>query len=669
MPRADHGTVIDDADPSFQEPGDAGSDGPPAPPGRAIRPIVIAVVVSLVPLLVAAVRTLRSDWVVVGDSALIAVRSHDVFSRSPPTLGLWAYTSVIHDFDYNHPGPLLFDLFALPTVVFGENDGVIVGNVVLNACAFVGIVVVAYRRGGLLAASVATAVGAALCTAMGMAALVEPWHANSTVLPFVLLGLLVWSITRGDVVCLPWAAVVGSLVLQTSLSYVLLVPGLAVWAVVGLALELRRRRRTDAPAAVVLRRRAWRWGMAAAALLALCWAQPLWEQFTGAGEGNLSRLARSAGRPLTELSPLETIRTALQVGLSPPRSPDLLVADASRDLGASGFVQAAMFALALGALAVVVTWCVKGARRNGDIESSSLLVTAAVVLVLGIVTAARAPAPGLLPYQVRWLWPMGAFLVFALVTAVVRRLDDGGWNARLVGAFLLVTALGAVFNLVPSEQGYAAPPESYRVSAELVRQMDGAEVEGPVLMVCRPPTAPYCQAVMVELDSRGVTFLGEGPRGLRVVGASRSPEKHEPRQTVVVLTGGMADLPRPGAKRIAHHEGIDDRERSELFFLSADLSTYLGRPGDHLTDQGRRAIEQDEFPKLQKALSSGASDDEVSFDFGDGMTREQRIELAVMIDRDLLKAGDRWSRRMDRFAELTNRAAGETVAVFVEPPP
>ena len=38
----------------------------------------VALPIALVPLVVAAVRTIRSGWVPVGDAALIAVRSHDV---------------------------------------------------------------------------------------------------------------------------------------------------------------------------------------------------------------------------------------------------------------------------------------------------------------------------------------------------------------------------------------------------------------------------------------------------------------------------------------------------------------------------------------------------------------------------------------------------------------
>ncbi|HZA74921.1 MAG TPA: hypothetical protein VE623_00830, partial [Acidimicrobiales bacterium] len=82
-----------------------------------------------------------------------------------------------------------------------------------------GIFAVAWRRGGPVTALAAMAVTAALCWSLGSAVLVEPWHASTVLLPFLLFLVLAWSLACGDLACLPALVLVGSLVLQTNLAY------------------------------------------------------------------------------------------------------------------------------------------------------------------------------------------------------------------------------------------------------------------------------------------------------------------------------------------------------------------------------------------------------------------------------------------------------------------
>jgi hypothetical protein len=51
----------------------------------------------------------------------------DVFTHDHiPLLGVFSSTSQTSCFDFNHPGPLLFDLWALPVRLFGGNAGTVV---------------------------------------------------------------------------------------------------------------------------------------------------------------------------------------------------------------------------------------------------------------------------------------------------------------------------------------------------------------------------------------------------------------------------------------------------------------------------------------------------------------------------------------------------------------
>jgi hypothetical protein len=646
----------------------AGGEGPAEPDGAdrsALGSVVIATVVAIVPVVVAAVRAIRADWVLAGDSAAIAVRSDDVVSADPPQLGLWAYTSLSHGFDYNHPGPLLFDVLAVPTKLFGHTTGGVLGNLVLHVVAVVGIVAVAYRRGGQVVALIAAATVALLCLALGTAALVEPWHANSVVLPFLCFLLLVWSVARGDVACLPWLALAGSFVLQTSLSYALLVPGLVVWSLVALWLNLRRRADDDDLAARAgLRLRARRRGLAALAVVAVCWARPIWEQLTGEGVGNISLLARMSGRSLTRLSPVETAINALEIAAVPPRGPRSDAATVVRAVTENRLALLVVVVLLLVAVGAAVAWCVRSVRRRHDADASSLLATAGVLVVLSAVTASRAPAPTIGDYQVRWMWPAAAFVLFALVTVVTRTFADRpAVGGRVAGAFIVATAVFAVLNLQASTHGTSSPERSFVVAADVLRQMGDVELDGPVLLKCAPPTAPYCQAMMAELDDRGVGFRVQDEGAVRSLGNFRSM-RHPHEDELLVVSGPLAELPARGLRRVAINKGLDKDEQVELFFLTNELTEHLAEPGDHLTAAGRRRLARGAYDKIRDAMV-GDLGGEVSFRFDPAIPSEVRRDISSMVEQRLMHGEGRWQEKMERFAELTDRSEFETVAVFV----
>ena len=155
---------------------------------------------------------------------------------------------------------------------------------------------IAYRRGGAVLGSAAMLVTAVMCWAMGSELLFDPWQPHSLLLPFLFFLMAVWALSCGDLVMLPWAVGVGSLVVADA-------PQLRVPRARARAVG-RRRLLPDQPAlgrARAVRRGA---GRAAGELVArrwrsprsslvLCWAQPVWEEFTGPGDGNITRLVES----------------------------------------------------------------------------------------------------------------------------------------------------------------------------------------------------------------------------------------------------------------------------------------------------------------------------------------------------------------------------------------
>lgn len=75
--------------------------------------ILIAAVATL-PFVVAVVRSIVNGYTPIGDDGLLLLRSRDVFTEFNPLLGTWSSSSVGFGVEINNPGPLLFDLMALP---------------------------------------------------------------------------------------------------------------------------------------------------------------------------------------------------------------------------------------------------------------------------------------------------------------------------------------------------------------------------------------------------------------------------------------------------------------------------------------------------------------------------------------------------------------------------
>jgi hypothetical protein len=677
------------------EPDRMGGRGPSGPARRAEsgtapeltgRVARWAWVAALVPLVVAAGRAIADGWVPVGDSALIAVRARDVLGGGPggdmPQLGMWASTSWSVGFDLNHPGPLLYLVLAVPAALIGGGAGLVVGTLVVNVASVSGIFLVARRIGGDLAAVAAMAVTAVLCWSFGSAVLVEPWHASTMLLPFALFALLVWAVLAGDRVCLPWAAAVGSLVLQTNLSYAVMVPVLLLAAAAVVARDVWRRDpdpepeqaadRGDAPSAA--RHSAIRTLGLTAVVLAACWALPVVEQFTGRGEGNISRLWRTLGVETRRPGLAYGVRSVARVVALPPWFARPSYGDAF-DLGPFGNPLPSL-ALSLVGLAVVagagaVLWT--GARRRGDRVVASLLALAGGLVVLAVVTAWRSPTGtyGTIAYQMRWLWPVAAVVWLAFAVAVVRhpRVASARPPARLATAALgAVTVLAALANLPASNQGTTAVAGTYPVARELTEAVADADLTGPLHVACGEGVFdPYCEAVMAALQDDGVPFVVDEGIGIRQLGAGRLVDPAAPPDRLVVVTGDYAIFTPPGARLVTLHEGLSEDEVVDLYLVREELKTALADGTVRLDADGERVARRGDFGSVTVEGDSLRIDPIAAVDLRGGLFGTHRRDLVAMVHEDLVVADDGWDERLDRYAELQDRWDSESVAVFLEP--
>ena len=346
----------------------------PVPPPRrrpAARDRWLALVslgAALVPAVVAAVRAATGDWVPVGESALIAVRSGDVLRGASgggvPMVGPWADTSGPLGFDVFHPGPLLYDVLAVPVQLAGS-QGLAMAVAAVNAVAIVGIFLVVRRVAGETMAALAMALVAVLCWVTGTAALIEPGYPGTVVLPFLWFLVLVWGATCGRVWCLPVAVVVGGFVGGTDLRVTLFVPVLLVVAGVSVArsawgLPVRRWSR---PAGA----------LAVSGLLAVgCLVQPVLEELQGEGGGNLVHLWEGAAEHTTTLDVGTSARVLARVVALPPWWVRPWHAD-DFGVGPGGTVgpPLALAVVALVGLTIQGVVRLRDARRRGDRATSS----------------------------------------------------------------------------------------------------------------------------------------------------------------------------------------------------------------------------------------------------------------------------------------------------------
>jgi hypothetical protein len=627
--------------------------------------LVASVLAAVVPVVTAAARAIANGWIPTEDNAFFPIRSRDVFTVDHlPFLGVWASASQTAGFNFNHPGPLLFDLGALPVRLFGGSAGTVVTIALINGLSIIGIAVFAYRRGGALVGTLATAVTATLCWTMGSEVLFEPWNPHSVLLPFLFFLVLAWSVSCGDLLALPFAAGVGSLVAESHLSYAVLVPAPGVMAVVLLVFRLRGDGRRDAEHHVARWPKAWPYGAAAAVVLAVCWIQPLIEQFTSEGEGNLTLLARSATESRAPTAGFGFGASAVAAVVTLP--PWWFRSSFSDTFSPGWDAPSLTTALAsLTVLAVVFVICAWVSRRRRDYVSLSALAVTAVAMLLGIVTAARSPETVFGKFQIhtlRWAWPVAAFVFLAVGTCVARLLTSIVRSAAVVGCLAAVAVVFAALNLPTANIGRGPTSFSYALPAtrQLEKQMGALEGKGPFLIddLFRGNFAdPYGAAVLAELQRRGVELVAADHGLVRLFGPARRFNGGNAESALLLRIADATRTPPLGTHRVALAEGLSRVDQRELERLETDIGEYIAQGRLRLNARGQAALEAARLPNLARFRAQ-------SLDVA-GLLASREIDVMAR-DHDLALDAT-WSRRFERYAELHHEWDRRTVALFVGP--
>ena len=419
------------------------------------RAVLATGVAAALPIIVSTVKAVAEGQVPLGDEALIAVKSYDVFTADSPLLGpLSSGYSTVVGRPVFHPGPMLFWLFAIPArLPWPEALAAAAGLV--NLASVMGIVALARRRGGPLLMLAAAAAVTVMLASLPSAASSDIWNPSAPTLPFLLLVFLAWSLACGEHRWLPLAVLIASFVVQCHLGY--LVPALVALAAGLGGLGLSRRSELARPPA-----RAW---MAGAVVVGvICWSAPAIDQATNS-PGNLQSIYRAIRADQATLGLDAGGRAVVRtVGVVPwwlerPKFGIARAVDVTADPGLVATASAVLMLMALAAL-IVVGW-----RRNRpDVVSAATLALGLCAAVGLVTTSTPQQSATTLGYSLRLASPVGMWVWLTLgwsaATLFAARLPRVPRAAVPIGlaavvATGLVVAVSGEFKDQPYEQATA----------------------------------------------------------------------------------------------------------------------------------------------------------------------------------------------------------------------
>jgi hypothetical protein len=526
-----------------------------------VRSPALAIAVAVTPIVVAVVRALDRGWIPMGDNAYFSIRARDVLTEHHPLVGAWSSGSAAVGVDVNNLGPLQLDLLAPFVRALGFGPGTAIGVAVVNVGAVIMVVLLAERRLGAIGAWLGAAMAAATAWTLGSELLFEPRQHHALVLPFLALLVGVWSLVRGDRRALPATALVASLLVQTHLTFALPTLALSVLGVVGAVIATRTE-----PGDPTDRWRSWRGSaVVTAAVLALCWVQPLVEELQ-AGQGNISAVREAAGADSTSLG-LGPGARAVATVVAPPDGwwrPSFGGFDPVDGLMSGGGAAGALALVA--ALHVGLAWW---AARRAERAVAAWSVTALAALGVSVLAAASSPISG--PFgavsgNYRYLWPVSVFTTGALLASAIRL--AGRRVDRVALPALGVLTLGLALLALPTSYQSPGPEEDaplIPVARSLRAQVLDHGLDGPVA-VDRSGLffgEPYTYVVLAALQETGIDLVLDAPTDLSRFGDGR--ERDGAVEGTITFAAGAAALEdRPGSELLARASLLDDDELDAL---------------------------------------------------------------------------------------------------------
>jgi hypothetical protein len=554
------------------------ADGPVDDRLRSRAVVVLGLLVVAVvtwPLVRSGMAALGDSWRPTGDWAVLNLRVDDV-GRSTPFVGPYSR------YGWNHPGPLLYWVLAVPYHLLGGRPvALLAATGLLNAAAVGATISLAWRRGGLPLLLGTGAALALLAHSIGPALLRDPWNPYVTILPLALFVFLAWSVAEGDRWMWPPLVAVGSFLVQSHVGYAVMVGAVGLAAV-----AMIWPRRAQVPA-LPDGRRARRAIVALTVGIALfAWAPVVVDEV--AGSGNVTEIARyfitsdeapagvevAVGQAARQL----VVPDAPWLGDPEPNGADGTVV-AGRLLGL--VLPLACFGLALLAAA--------RARQWAAVRLQSLV---GVLALAGLVSTSRITG-GAFAYLVRWWWVIACLwwlsTLWSAGVALARwdRLPRSLREAApwLAGPVLVVVLLAASLRTSGAVSEATTPdPGATAVLGHLLDPtVEALRGTGPVLVVATGSVwGTTADAVRLELERNGIEVAAPPHDSFRF-GDQRSTDERAPVATVWVVSADAATewMFHPEVTRLAGWDPLELPDRLAYMAWSAVLQEQLiaaGRP-------------------------------------------------------------------------------------------
>ena len=401
-----------------------------------------ALAAGLLPIAIVCVWALVERWVPLGDSGQLVVRSRDVLTANHPFVGSWSSSSTRLSSNVNNLGSL-YSILLAPFTRIEPYAGTAVGMTVINGASIVGVWAAARSLFGRIGAVGAMLATLALIASLGAVSLLQTRQQLALLMPFWCLLWVTAALWRGRVWAAPAVVFLFSLTTQTHFTLVYQSAAIALAGTLAFILS-QRARFSDR----TLRRPLY----LAAVVGALCWAQPLWDQFFR--QGNLGNVLRHSGGTPGSKPGLDVGAEILShAGLRPPFwLPGSMGHFDSHPVALRSTSRTAWLALGLWFVVVAVTWL--WARRTQRAGVAALAGVAGVALASGLFAASQMP-PTFYIYPAQnyyWMWPVVLLLCLApaaaLASAVRRRPLDlhrrRAFAGLAIGALLAATVVGSI---------------------------------------------------------------------------------------------------------------------------------------------------------------------------------------------------------------------------------
>jgi hypothetical protein len=574
----------------------------------ASRPVTVAaatllVAVCVAPVLAAGIDAFGKTWHPAGDWSVIELRTRDVGSASTPLVGPYSR------FGWNHPGPLLFWILAVPYRLLGQGStAVLLSAAAVNAASVVGLAVLAWRRGRLPLVAATTVGTALLCTHVGPSFLRDPWNPSITALPFAVVVFLAWSAWEGERFALPFLALGGSFLVQSHVGFAALVA--ALWLVGGIGFVRRQPRRRATVA----------W---TAAVLAACWLPIVIDQITGTG--NLGELARyfvgGSGEHAAGWSTALGVLARELGGVAP------WLGGVERGNAVDGGVITESTAALLVPLAAFIG-ALMLARWRQAASAVRFQALVAVVVVAGFFSVARITGP-VYGYLVRWLWVVALLwwlsVFWSLWSSVFS--SPSVWPAVRRAAVVAVAVVAVIVVTRASVRTGSGidrigmpDGEWYVTLDEIVDDVVASTPrEGPVLVrAVGSNNGSIADALRLQLDRHSIPVAVD-PDQRHKYGQARLAESQSPVAVMTVATGAMLAEPFGSVYGtvVARWDPLEPDERQyalqledrldDQFLLSArsDLITALRTGGSLQAAHWVEGVDQELLAAVERYRREG----------------------------------------------------------------